>query len=177
MTHLHELLSILSHTQQLKCTENTHCGKRQVTHTHRMRTYRELPPSLHGWLLKYWATAVPIASSLRPGYNRRPSTAIQPCSQCRTECTSLIAGQGKTQRHSTINPQLKHGTQLKQYIVLEAVQGDVQFNSLGAIHTRLMNAQYLAVIVMSPVLLYTNTEVHTITNTKLHPTLTGSTHA
>ena len=78
--------------------------------THRMRTCRELPPSLHGWLLQYWAIEVPITSSLGPGYNRRPSTAIQPCSQCRTECTSLSAGQGKTQRHSTINPQSKHGT-------------------------------------------------------------------
>ena len=78
--------------------------------THWMRTRQELPPSLHGWLLKYWAIAVPITSSLHPGHNRRPSTAIQPCSQCRTECTSLSAGQAKTQRHSTINPQSKHGT-------------------------------------------------------------------
>ena len=62
-------------------------------------------------------------------------------------------------------------------MVLGAVQGNIHLNSLDAIHTLLMNVQYLAVIVMSPVLLYTNTKVHAITNTKLHPTLTGSTHA
>ena len=158
------------HTQQLKCIENTQCGKR--SRTHRLRTCRELPLSLHGWLLKYWAIAVPITSSLGPGYNRRPSTAIQPCSQCRTECTSLSAGQDKTQ-----DTQQSIHSQNMVHMVLEAIQGNVHFNSLDAIHTLLMNVQYLAVIVMSPDLLYTNTKVHAITNTKLHPTLTGSTHA
>ena len=89
--------------------------------THQMRTCRELPPSLHGWLLKYWAIALPITSSLRPGYNRRPSTAIQPCSQCRTECTSLIAGQGKTQ-----DIQQSIHSQNMVHMALEAVQGNVQ---------------------------------------------------
>ena len=141
------------------------------SHTQRMRTCRDLPPSLHGWLLKYWAIAVPITSSLRPVYNRRPSTAIQPCSLCRTECTSLITGQDKTQRHSTINPQSKHGTH-----GFRGSTRECHFNSLDTIHTLLMNVQYLAVIVMSPVLLYTHTKVHAITHTQLHPTLTGSTH-
>ena len=134
------------------------------SHTHRMRTCQELPPSLHGWLLQYWAIAVPITSSLGPGYNRRPSTAIQPCSQCRTECTSPIAEQGKTQ-----DIQQSIHSQNMVHMVLEAVQGNVHYNSLDAIHTLLMNVQYC-----SPVHTHQSPCYHKY---QLHQTLTGSTHA